>query len=86
MSLSAWLLRKDGFNPCHLVGKHRLHLMRLQVHLNLHLLLQGLNLGRVLLVIVLDSGLQAGLSMAQLLHLGFKQLQPMILVIDVHLV
>ena len=68
MSLSAWLLRKDGFNPCHLVGKHRL------------------NLGRVLLVIVLDSGLQAGLSMAQLLHLGFKQLQPMILVIDVHLV
>ena len=86
LSLCAWLFGQNMFDSGHLVGQHRLHLMSLQIQLNLHLLLERLHLSCILLVIVLHCCFQTGLSGCQLVHLGFQHLQSLILVIDLHLV
>ena len=86
LSFCAGLLSQDCLNSGHLVRQHRLHLVRLQVKLNLHLLLERLHLGGVLLVIVLHRGFQTGLSGSELVHLGFQHLKSLILVINFPLV
>jgi len=80
------LLRQDGFNPGHLIRQHGLHLFRLHIQLHHHLLLESLNLGCVLGMVVRDSCFQRRLAMCQLLDLLLKQLHSLVMAVNFHLV
>ena len=65
LSLCTRFLGEDRLNAGHLVSEHGGHLLSLEIHLNLHLLLKRLHLGSILLMVFMDRRFQTSLAGSQ---------------------
>ena len=77
-------LGQNGLQATHLVIKHALHLGSLNFHLGHHLCLQGLDLGRVLAMVVTDQVLQRLLPIGKLVELELQLLDLGVLFVSFH--